>query len=205
MARGSTTRGASGTSRFRFVMFEGDLQEGELAQVTQAIQNAFRSPQIAAPRQVPRVAALSSAESDLDDSEPIDQVEDVVSNSEILPRQRLPRKASAPRVPNPVNDLDVKSDPSLKQFCSDYELKSGFDKYLVIALWLREARQINVFSVDHIYTCYKLLGWSTNSNDFGKPLRNLANNKFLSGDSKGYTLSLTGAGKIEDKKRPSND
>jgi hypothetical protein len=186
-------------------MFEGDLQEGELAQVTQAIQNAFRSPQIAAPRQIPRVAALSSAEADLEASEPIDQVEDLVSNSEILPRQRVPRKASAPRVPNPVNDLDVKSDPSLKQFCSDYELKSGFDKYLVIALWLREARQINVFSVDHIYTCYKLLGWSTNSNDFGKPLRNLANNKFLSGDSKGYTLSLTGAGKIEDKKRSSND
>lgn len=205
MARGSSPRGPSGTSRFRFVMFEGDLQEGELAQVTQAIQNAFRSPQIAAPRQIPRVAALPNTELDSDEPDLIDQADDFASDSESPPRQRVPRKTSAPRVPNPVNDLDVKSDPSLKEFCSEYDLKSGFDKYLVIALWLREARQINAFTVDHIYTCYKLLGWSTNSTDFGKPLRNLASNKFLSGDSKGYTLSLTGAGKIEDKKRPSND
>ena len=134
MARGSSPRGTTGTSRFRFVMFEGDLQEGELAQVTQAIQNAFRSPQIAAPRQITRPAALPDAEVDLDGSDPIDQVEDFPSNNENIPRQRVPRKATAPRVPNPVNDLDVKSDPSLKEFCSDYDLKSGFDKYLVIAL-----------------------------------------------------------------------
>lgn len=202
MARGSSSRGSGGTSRFRFMLFEGDLQEGELAQVTQAIQNAFRGPQVVPVRPGPRLSANAPTD---DDGEILDaeMFEESAEALDSAPRARAPRKARAPKVPNPVNDLDVKSDPSLRDFVGQYEIKSGFEKYLVIGLWLREAREINSFTVDHIYTCFKILGWSTNSNDFSKPLRNLADQKFLSGDSKGYSLSLTGAGKIEDKKRSS--
>ncbi len=203
MARGSSSRGSGGTSKFRFVLLEGDFQEGEIAQVTQAIQNVFRGSTTVSSRQVSRPASPALLEADADQ---IDNDEDVIEGGALdaePSRPKAPRKARVAKVPNPVNDLDVKSDPSLKDFVSDYEAKTGFDKYLLIALWLRDARNINAFTVDYIYTCFKLLGWSTNSTDFSKPLRNLADNKFLSGDSKGYSLSLTGAGRIEDKKRRS--
>ncbi|QNG44259.1 hypothetical protein [Sphingobium yanoikuyae] len=202
MARGNSKGGSGGTSRFRFVLFEGDLQEGELAQVTQAIQNAFRGSQASSPRTIGRSSVASPpCDTDATDFDQVEEAEEVGADN--IPRARPVRKARAPKVPNPVNDLDVKSEPSLKDFVADYDVKSGFEKYLVIALWLRDGRDINSFTVDHIYTCFKLIGWSTNSNDFSKPLRNLADNKFLSGDCKGYSLSLTGAGKIEDKKRNS--
>lgn len=203
MARGSSPRGSGGTSRFRLVLFEGDLQEGELAQVTQAIQNAFRTPQVAPARQIARPIPSTLSDTDPETISPddTDEGDEAFAQADNIPRPRQARKARAPKVPNPVNDLDVKSEPSLRGFVAEYDVKSGFEKYLVIALWLRDAREINSFTVDHVYTCFKILGWSTNSNDFSKPLRNLADNKFLSGDSKGYSLSLTGAGKIEDKKR----
>jgi hypothetical protein len=203
MARGSSNRGSGGTSRFRFVLFEGDLQEGELAQVTQAIQNVFRSSQITPVRQGNRLVSSPADEQDLEIEDIDASDDDGMVNNGTSARVRSPRKNRAPKVPNPVNDLDVKSEPLLKDFVALYDAKSGFEKYLVIALWLRDTRDINGFTVDHIYTCFKLLGWSTNSTDFSKPLRNLADQKFLSGNIKGYSLSLTGAGKIEDKKRVS--
>jgi hypothetical protein len=124
--------------------------------------------------------------------------------SDIDPQPVVPRasrKARTGKVPKSVDDLDVKSDPLLKDFVAKYDVKTGFEKYLIIALWLRDTRQIDTFTVDHIYTCFKLLGWSTNSADFSKPLRNCADNGWLKGDSKGFALTLTGAGKVEDKLR----
>lgn len=201
MAKQTSSRG--GTSRIRFIVVEAELQDGELAQVTQVLQNAFKTQQIFPAR--PQAARITSNQ--VIDDESLEQsdeqgVEEEFVDQVISPTQRPPRKArSAAKVPNVVNDIDPKTDPSLKSFVAEYDVKSGFEKYLVIGLWLRDARSTNVFTVDHVYTCFKLLGWSTNSSDFSKPLRNLADNKFLSGDSKGYSLSLTGAGKIEDKKR----
>jgi hypothetical protein len=101
-----------------------------------------------------------------------------------------------------LDDIDVNSDPSLKNFVSEFELSSNVDKYLVIALWFRDARGVPTINADHVYTCFKLLGWSTNSNDFAKPLRNLRDEQSMKGGSKeGFTLTLPGAGKIEAKRR----
>lgn len=203
MARGSSQKGPGGTSRFRFVLFEGDLQEGELAQVTQAIQSAFRQPQTPAPRAIVRSPseALISPDDVSDAAEFVDSPEDVFAVAASPPKAKTPRKARSGKVPNLVNDIDVKTDPSLKDFVAQYDARTGFEKYLVVALWLRDARSVNSFTVDHVYTCFRMLNWSTNSSDFSKPLRNLADNGLLSGDSKGYSLTLPGAGKIEDKKR----
>lgn len=201
MAKQSSSRG--GTSRIRFIVVEAELQEGELAQVTQVLQNAFKTQQVFPVRpQAARIASSSTVDEVAFEPDEHESDDDFVEHVQPSP-PRNPRKARPSRVPNVVNDLDPKTDPSLRDFVAGYDAKSGFEKYLAIALWLRDARSTNTFTVDHIYTCFKLLGWSTNSSDFSKPLRNLADNQFLGGDSKGYSLTLTGAGKIEDKKRTS--
>lgn len=202
MAKSTSSRG--GPSRIRFIMVEADLQEGDLEQVTQVLQNAFRTTQVVPAR--PQTARLASKIS----AQPLDEHEEEVldpaeeGEQDEMPtvvRSRTPRKSRPARVPSIVDNLDTKTDPSLKDFVAGFDLKTTFDRYLVIALWLREARSTNSFTVDHIYTCFKILSWSTNSNDFSKPLQNLKSEQALSGDSKGFSLSLTGAGKIEDKKR----
>jgi hypothetical protein len=115
-------------------------------------------------------------------------------------RQRKPRVAKTPTV---LNDIDLDSPPSLRDFVAQYDLSTNVDRYLIVALWFRDARNTPTITVDHVYTCFKILGWSTAVNDFTKPLRNLRDEQAFKGGSRdGFTLSLTGAGKIETKKRP---
>ena len=131
----------------------------------------------------------------------IDEHEDVTVDAIEAEKPRTPRKPRPAKVPTVISDIDVKSEPSLKEFVAEYELKSGVDKYLVIALWFRDARSIDSITVDHVYTCFRLLSWPTASTDFAKPLKNLRDEQSMTGGAKGYTLTLTGAGKIEAKKR----
>lgn len=196
MARGSQPK--SSTSRVRFIMLEADINDGDLAQITQAIQNALRPAQ-PAPRLIHAPPAASPA-----DSLPIDEFEDVQVDAEevSLPRASKPRKPRVAKTPTVLDDIDLESEPSLKDFVAQYELTTAVDKYLVIALWFREARDIASVSVDHVYTCFRALNWSTKSNDFAKPLRNLRDEQAMRGGSKdGFSLTLVGAGKIEEKKK----
>lgn len=61
MAKASAKAG--GTSRIRFVMFDAEVADGEIGQITQAIQNALRGPaQVIARRLPPPPAALNAPE-----------------------------------------------------------------------------------------------------------------------------------------------
>ncbi|MGQ2958444.1 hypothetical protein [Sphingopyxis sp.] len=201
MAKGSTSK--PGNSKIRFIMIEADLSEGDLSQVTQAIQNALRPAQqpvrmLQAPLdRTPRAQDLDFEEVDLNE----DLEEESIDTAKPKPqRNSKPKVAKTPEV---LDDIDVNAEPSLKDFVGRFDLKSNFDKYLVIALWFRDARGVNAITVDHVYTCFRILGWSTASTDFSKPLQNLKGEQSLRGNAKdGYSLSLTGAGKIEAKKRP---
>jgi hypothetical protein len=201
VAKGPSSKG--GMSKVRLIVFEAEISDGDISQVTQAIQNALR-PSQTAPRllQVPSDRQTGASEnveyeevSVEDDEEPVGEV----------PRQR-PTRSGKPRVaktPTVLDDIDATTDPSLKDFVAQFDLTTTVDKYLVVALWFRDARSTPSISVDHVYTCFRLLGWSTTSNDFAKPMRNLRDEQSFKGGSKdGFTLTLPGAGKIEAKKRP---
>jgi len=200
MAKNSS--GRSGNSKLRFIMLEADLSEGDLSQVTQAIQNALRP---AYPTSTRVIRGLSHAPGPIEDEdhEDIDLgTED--EQEEFGAARPRPQKNSKPRpakVPTVLNDIDVKSSPSLHDYISQFDLKTSFEKYLAIAHWFREARETDAVTVDHIYTCFRILSWPTGSSDFEKPLRNMRTNQWVIGGAKeGYTLTLTGADKIEKKK-----
>lgn len=179
------------------------MSDGDLSQVTQAIQNALR-PQPVTTRLIHAPNGKTSGI--VDEDQEADFTEVVQDDLDVAPPSRQkPTRNSKPRVaktPNVLDDIDVTSDPSLKDFVSGFEISTAVDKYLVIALWFRDARATPAITVDHIYTCFKMLGWSTNSNDFAKPMRNLRDEQSFKGGAKeGYSLTLPGAGKIEGKKR----
>lgn len=199
MARSSQPK--SGASRVRFIMLEADIQDGDLAQITQAIQNALRP---AAPPVTRLIQATPLANGDAADLAVDDYVEEFPADEDVrVERPARNRKSRVARTPTVLDDIDVDSSPGLKEFIAQFDLKSGVDKYLVIALWFRDARGVQTITVDHIYTCFRLLGWSTASADFSKTLRNLRDEQSLRGGARdGYCLTLTGAGKIEEKKRP---
>ena len=202
MAKSQTPKG--GPSRIRFVMLEADVQDGDLSQITQAIQNAFRSTPSPSRPATPQARLIASERHPSDPSADNGAGNDDIDGEAIdaLPTVgKAPRKRSVAKTPDVLSDIDTESSPSLKNFVSGFDAKTGVDKYLVIALWFRDARSTNSFTVDHIYTCFRLLNWSTSSSDFSKPLKNLRDEQSLTGGAKGYSLTLVGAGKIEAKKR----
>ena len=183
-------------------MIEADLSEGDLSQVTQAIQNALRPAQQPV-RMIQAPLDRGSRNQDLE-FEDLELDEESSEESFEAPKSK-PLRSSKPKVaktPDVLDDIDVNTAPSLKDFTGHFDLKTNFDKYLVIALWFRDARGLGAITVDHVYTCFKILGWSTATTDFSKPLQNLKGEQSLRGNAKdGYSLTLTGAGKIEAKKR----
>jgi hypothetical protein len=198
VAKGSSK---TGTSKVRLIVFEAEVSDGDISQFTHAIQNALQ-PRRPALRvvQTPTAGALSS--SDVTEDVLVEEDDELAS---VTPKPRAAR-SSRPKVaktPTVMDDIDITSDPSLKDFVGQFDLSSTVDKYLVIALWFRDARSTPAITVDHVYTCFKLLGWSTSSNDFAKPLRNLRDEQsFKGGSREGFSLTLPGAGKIEAKRRP---
>lgn len=175
----------SGRARVRFVMLEADLADGEIGQITQAIQNALRSP---APPQVKRIApsmTSDSAEPEETNIAPeVEETADVEVIDESLPsaKTRVARKPAP--TPN-VIDIDMKTDVSLKAFVADKNSDSQQKKYLIVAAWLKEHRETNGVTPDHIYTCFRSMEWSVGIPDFGQPLRNLKRKKFFSQNAKG--------------------
>lgn len=87
----------------------------------------------------------------------------------------------------------MNSEVSLKSFADGKDVKSQHKKYLVAAAWLKEHRDVDGVTADHIYTCFRSLGWPTNIVDFGQPLRELKVRKFFSkSDSGGYEINHLG-------------
>jgi hypothetical protein len=63
------------------------------------------------------------------------------------------------RTPNPISDLDLTSGPKpFKEYYEEHAPKDHSKRYLVVAHWLREYRNIAEVGADHVYTCYRFLG-----------------------------------------------
>lgn len=182
MAKNSGGR-ASTPSRIRFVMVEAELGDGDIGQITQAIQNALRSP---ATSSVKRLAATTAVNSATYEPEIESETNDVEEN-EIIDERPTPAKARGPRKASPEPDIveiDMNSDVSLASFAQGKDAKSQHKKYLIAAAWLKEHRGIAGVTAGHIYTCFRSMGWSTNIPDFWQPLRDLKAKKYFSRNDK---------------------
>lgn len=193
MAKAATKAG--GTSRVRFVMFDAEVAEGEISQITQAIQNALRGPVQVTARRLPSPVVLKAPEANghAEEAEPEFEQEDDVVDAEAPATPARPR---APRKPAPkpsVIQFDITSDPPLLSLTDP---KSNHKRYLKLAAWLHDHRSIEAVTADHIYTCYRHLGWPTDILDFAQPLRELKHKQYFTTPERGkYAINQLGLAK----------
>jgi hypothetical protein len=202
MAKNSTPK--SGTSRIRFIMLEAEVENGDLSEITSAIQNALKAPSQAAgrigttvvARQIGREPPAIDAEVEVENA-----AEDEVEAP--MPKPKPQRSSSDRKPPSApeVIDIDLKSAPSLKDFAQKATVKSDVGKFLLIAAYLKEHRGIEAVTASHIYTGFRHLGWSTAIKDFGQPLRDLKGQQLFTSPSKGhYAINHLGLDRVEKMK-----
>jgi len=180
-----------GASRIRFVMFDAEIADGDLGPITQAIQNALRGP--AANTVVKRITApVPHGNGGADAAEPeiVEEEMEEVDATPAAPKARAPRKPG-PK-PTVIDDIDIKSDPPLSSLVDP---GSNHKRYLVIAAWLHDHRGIEAITANHIFTCYRHLGWPIDIPDFSQPLRELKHKQYFTGDRGQYAINQLGLAK----------
>lgn len=199
MAKGSSGKTPS-SSRIRFVMVEAELGgDGDISQITQAIQNALRSP---ASQSVKRIAPAIAANGAASDVEIEPEAEDFADNDIIVERPP-PAKSRAARKPSATPDIvqiDMNTGVSLASFALGKDASSQHKKYLIAAAWLKEHRDIDGVTAGHVYTCFRSMDWSTNIPDFWQPLRDLKAKKYFTKNEKNeYEINHIGLDYVKKK------
>ena len=76
-----------------------------------------------------------------------------------------------------VLELDLSAgDVPFQTFCESKGPESDWDKYLLVAWWLKKNLDISEITSAHIYTCYKFMKWQV-PRDIPQPLRDMKSKK----------------------------
>lgn len=184
-------------SRVRFIMVEAELGDGDIGQITQAIQNALRNP--AAPP-VRRLTAIAPAPGSAPETD-ADLEQEPTEENEVVPAVPAATKSKGTRKPPPtpdIVDIDMNADISLAAFAQGKDAKSQHKRYLISAAWLKEHRGIDAVSAGHIYTCFRSMGWPTNILDFWQPLRDLKSKRYFTrNDNNEYEINHIGLAYVQ--------
>lgn len=204
MATKGGHRGDNDETQIRFIMLEARGNAADLQQIAQAITNAVRPTtviqQVAAPPVMPVLPVNApqqgiGADPDLHPS--VEIVDEGVTTSPSAAKK--PGRTRVRRYPTPtVLDLDLTSGDV--PFVQYYQQKNPDDhskRYLVIAAWLKEYRQIDEIHDDHIFTCYRTLNLNTVA-DIGSVFRGCKKQAWFNPGSKRgwYAINHVGLNQI---------
>lgn len=205
MPKNTGNRGAGGNSRVRFIMLDADLSDGDLNQFTQAIANAIRpgSPQRALPA-LPRSSAAS-----VEATPPQDEVEAAIevvddgaatdtgnaASTSASTSQKV-RTYRSPKV------LDIDLNAGSVSWAAYVDAKNPPDEatkhYLVALGWFKEYGGVGEVTIDHVYTAFKRVKWSTQIEDFDLPLRQLVKRGWVKRVGRGkYQINHLGLAELE--------
>lgn len=192
----------SGTSRIRFIVIDAEIPEGDLSQITTAIQNALKPTTTVIQQRLPShvtAAALPNGAIDADvelDGEAMELeneslVEPVVTRQ---PREARPRKPISMK----VLDLDLTSAPSFEVFATEHMPKNDTERNLVALAWFKEQRPDEIVTANHVYTCYRAMRWPSGIDDFGSILRSLKSQQLVKSVGRGqYEINHLGIARVE--------
>jgi hypothetical protein len=101
------------------------------------------------------------------------------------------------KAPKFLHDLDMtKATKPLADFMAEKGNPTEImDRYVVIAVWLKDHMEVDEFKIDHIWTAYNALGWKAQfPENHSQPLRDLKSKKnFLTKEKgAGYKVSWPG-------------
>lgn len=191
-----------GKVKFKFVEFELEGSDETLKDSLKSIASAIIRGS-SSDRQVPRV--ISAAIVDASDTrtpaadENIDEAEvaevEVAEEVEARPR---PVKRSPARTPVVVDSLDLRGgDKPLAAFLTEFKVPDEVTKrYLAIALWCKSHRKLDEIGADHVYTCYRGMGW-TIPNDPGQPFRDMKKHGWMKSGTAKATFAINHIGEGE--------
>jgi len=166
-------------------MLDAEIPDGDLGQITSAIQNALKPTTAIVQRRLSSNAAqpvLGGNDTDIELSE--DEAFELEPEETVAPKPTKPARVRKPTTPE-VLDLDFNSGVSLKSFAEEHPAESEPERYLVIAAWFKEHRATPSVTTAHVYTGYRVVGWSVGLEDFGWPLRYLKKEKLMSSSARG--------------------
>ena len=196
MAKASTSKGSS--TKIRFIMIEAEIAEGDLSQISQAIQNALK-PALPPARQSRLAQQTNSSADDVELEELVEESADS-DDTETAPtskpaKQHRQRTISVPK----VLELELSGDPTWADFAIQKAPKSEREKFLTVAAWFKLHKQIDAITTDHVYTCYRAAKWSTSLDDFNAPLRALKHAQLLSTPTRGlYAINHLGLSRVDE-------
>ena len=133
--------------------------------------NTRRTPQ--------QLGAGTGAAEDAIDTEAADTEE--AADDAIEPEQpAAPAATKAPAKPRKFEFISTISDNAatpLKDFVAQYGPTEINDRYLVACLWLQTVAGFEVYTADHVWTCFRMLdGWKILA-DFTQPMRLMKSKK----------------------------
>lgn len=199
MAKTSGKTGG-GTSRIRFIMLDAELPDGDLTQITSAIQNALRptgtGQRLVASQTSPAAPANGKAPELEPDVVENDHEESVSDAPDVAPAARNsgPRKYRTPKAVR----LDLNGDPSFEDYAASKNPTSDQMRYLVAAAWLKQHRSLEQITMDHVYTCFRVMKWPSGIEDFDAPLRALKRRQLLEKAGKGaYSINHLGLNEVD--------
>lgn len=176
-------------------MLDAELAEGDLNQVTQAIQNALR-PNPGIQRIVAPPAMNGGQTTHVEDVQAVVDEQEISDDAEKpIARQRVSKSR---KYPSPdVIDVDLKSPPSFADYIATKKIESDVQRFLTVAAWFKECRQIDEITADHVYTCYRAAHWPYDIGDFAQPLRNLKFKKLMTSPSRGvFSINHIGLAQV---------
>ena len=104
-----------------------------------------------------------------------------------------PRKYPSPE----VIEVDLLGEPSFSGYIADKRIDSDADRFLTVAAWFKECRQVNEITANHVYTCYRAAHWPTTIQDFVQPLRNPKFRKLMVSPSRGlFSINHIGLAQV---------
>ena len=191
----------TGTSRIRFIMLDAEIPEGDLSQITAAIQNALKPTTTIIQQRLPTRAqgALSGGETPADD-----EIEDVLSELEDEEEvAEAPRPAREPRPRKPtamkVLDLDLTTEPSFEGFVNSHPPKNDTERNLVVLAWFKDNRPDESVTANHVYTCYRAAKWPSGIEDFSATLRSLKKQQLVASPGRGqYAINHLGIARVDE-------
>lgn len=184
-------------------MLEAEIPEGDLNQITVAIQNALKpaTTNVIQPRASSNSspASLSATSQEVDyeiDGEAVALEED--TQAEVKP----PRPAREAKARKPTSmkvlDLDLTSATSFENFATSHMPKNDTERNLVALAWFKEHRSDEVVTANHVYTCYRALKWPSGIDDFSGILRNLKAQQLVKSVGRGqYEINHLGIARVE--------
>ncbi|WP_087002218.1 hypothetical protein [Rhizobium sullae] len=196
MAKGTTGK-TGGTSKIRFIMVEAEIADGDIGQITQAIQNALKTSSPATTQRIagPSVKAVAR-EAEIDGDDEVEEAEVVEIETPVRPPRPKVQRAAKP-APE-VLEIDMTSGTSLANYVHGANPKSNNKRYLLIAAWFKEHRETPAVTAAHVYTGFRTLKWPTSIPDFSQPLRDLKFTKYMTVPEKGhYAINHLGIAEVE--------